>query len=70
MNNRFWDLLQQSTIVSGLLALIIWGVICYLAVVGQSVQEVLVGGGLSIIGFFFGSKAGTQAERLRSRLKK
>ena len=68
--NRFWDEFSKSNVISGILALIIWGVICYLAVVSLPVPEVLVGGGLSIIGFFFGSKAGTQAERLRSRIKK
>jgi len=68
--NHFWDEFSKSNVISGILALIIWGVICYLAVVGQPVPEVLIGGGLSIIGFFFGSKAGTQAERLRSKIKK
>jgi len=68
--SRFWEEFSKSNVISGILALIIWGVICYLAVVGQDVPEVLVGGGLSVMSFFFGSKAGTQAERLRSRLKK
>lgn len=68
--NRFWDLLQQSTIVSGLLALTVWGAIVYLAVTGQPVPDILYFGGASIIGFFFGNKSGAEGERMRARLKK
>lgn len=48
----------KSNIIGGLLALAIWGVICYLAIVGRSVPEILYYGGASVIAFFFGSKAG------------
>lgn len=66
MWNRLLDLLQESTIISGLLALIVVGACVYLAVSGQEIPETLAGMALSVIAFFFGSRAGQQAERLRS----
>jgi len=54
--NRFWDLLEKSTIVSGAIALGVTGSIVYLSVTGQPIPELLGNAALIIIGFFFGSK--------------
>ena len=54
--NRFWDLLEKSTIVSGMIALGVTGSIIFLAVTGQEIPELLGNAALIIIGFFFGSK--------------
>jgi len=53
------DLLRESVVVSGLVALAMVFVACYLWVTGQVVPEplfVLLG---TVVGFFFGAKAGT-----------
>lgn len=55
----------QSTIISGTLAIAIWSAIIYLAIVGQTIPEILYFGGASVIGFFFGSKVGKVEGRLR-----
>lgn len=66
----FWDEFSKSTIVSGALALTIWGVICYLAVTAQPVPEIMYFGGAAIIGYFFGAKNKQETERIRARLEK
>lgn len=59
---KFWELFAQSVIMQALLALIMVSVICYLAVMGQPIPDVLVNGTMLILGFFFGAKsAQTQA---------
>jgi hypothetical protein len=55
--NKFWDLFAQSVIVQSVLALVMVGVICYLAVTGQEIPEVLVNAVMLILGFYFGSKS-------------
>lgn len=65
---RFWDEFGKSNVISGLLAIGVWAAIIYLAIAGLPIPEVLVGGGLSVVAFFFGSKAGVESERLRARL--
>ena len=52
----FAEQFSQSTIISGALALGIWGAIIYLAIAQVPVPEILYFGGASVIGFFFGSK--------------
>jgi len=54
--NRFWDLLEKSTIVSGFIAVVVTTSIVYLAVTGQPIPELLGNAALIIVGFFFGSK--------------
>jgi len=54
---RFWDLAEKSTIVSGFIAIGITAAIIYLAVAGQPIPDLLGNSALIIIGFFFGSKA-------------
>lgn len=71
--NSFWkdvlmkllDLLAQSVLISGLVALLMTGVACYLWATGVDVPEqlfILLG---TVIGFFFGAKQGTAAEATR-----
>jgi len=60
---RFWDEFSRSTITSGILALLIWGVIGYLAVVGNDLPDALIGGGGAIIGYFFAAKSTAQSAR-------
>ena len=60
---KFWELFESSVIVSGLIALAMVGVACYLWVTGQEVPDplfVLLG---TVVGFFFGSKKGADDVR-------
>ena len=62
--DRFWDLLEKSTIVSGLIALGITYAIIYMTIAGFPIPEIVGNAALIIIGFFFGAK--TQAQGSRS----
>lgn len=61
---------SKSNIISGIIALLIWGTIIYLAIVQVQVPEILYYGGASVIAFFFGSKVGMESERLRTEVRK
>jgi len=60
---RFWDEFSRSTITSGILAILVWGAIIYLAVVGMDLPDALTVGGGSIIGYFFAAKSNAQSAR-------
>jgi len=62
--NRFWDLLEKSVIVSGVIALGIVAAIIFLACSLQPIPELLGNAALIIIGFFFGAKTQGTANRL------
>lgn len=51
---------EQSSIISGTLAIGIWASIIFLAVTQAPVPEILYFGGSTVIGFFFGAKVGQQ----------
>ena len=51
---------EQSSIISGILALAIWGAIIYLAIAQLSIPDILYAGGTGVMGFFFGAKVGQQ----------
>lgn len=51
---------ERSTIISGVLAIAIWGAIIYLACVQGPIPDIMYFGGASVVGFFFGSKVGEQ----------
>ena len=57
MGDQFWKLLEQSTIVSGIISLSLTGTACYLWATGQALpQELYISLGL-VLGFFFGAKS-------------
>jgi len=51
---------EQSSIISGILALSIWGAIIFLAVSQSPIPDILYAGGTGVMGFFFGAKVGQQ----------
>lgn len=69
MLNRLLDMLSESTLITGVLALGVVGTCAYLAISGQPIPESIAGMGFSIIAFFFGSKVGKQTERIHAQLK-
>ncbi len=48
-------------IVQAVLTLGIWGAIIYMAIVAQEVPEILLAGGATILGFWFGSQVERRA---------
>ena len=66
MEIKFWDAFEKSIIISGALALLVWGTILYLSIAQLPIPEVLSAGGALILGFFFGSRSGQQAERVQA----
>ena len=54
--STFWDLFRQSVILQAFLTVMLWGVICYLVIVGHPVPDILAAGGAAILGFWFGTK--------------
>ena len=61
MLSKFLDLLKSSVIVQATMALACLGAIIYLSVTGQSIPEVLTGGFMAILGYYFGSKRAMEA---------
>jgi len=57
----FRDEFAKSNIISGALAIVIWGVICYLAVVQSPIPDLLTAAGMAVISFFLGAKQGVRS---------
>lgn len=62
----FQEQFAQSNIISGVLALAIWGAIIFLAVTQAPIPDILYAGGTAVIGFFFGSKVGQREGMARA----
>lgn len=54
----FKDQFAKSNIISGILAVAVWGAVIYLAVTQSPIPDILYAGGMSVIAFHFGSKVG------------
>ena len=48
---------SKNTIISGLLAIMVWAVICYLSIIGREVSPILAAAGGAVIAYFFKAKA-------------
>lgn len=53
---QFWNLVKESTITQGVVTLGLTGTVCYLAITGQPVPELVAYGFTAVLGFFFGAK--------------
>lgn len=53
----FWELFSRSMILSGFITVLCIGCLCYLAITGRPIPEVLVNICLIVVAFFFGTKA-------------
>jgi len=67
---RFLDLLEESVIVSGIIALSCIGAVIYLSVTGQPVPDILVNISMVVVGFFFGGKVQQANTRLANTLRR
>ena len=54
--SKFWELLEESVLVSGVIALSCIGAVVYLSVTGKPVPDILVNISMVVVGFFFGGK--------------
>jgi len=54
---KFWELMEESVILQGILTVGVWGAIIYLVVAGKPVPDILSAGGMGILGFWFGTKS-------------
>jgi hypothetical protein len=65
---KFWELLEESVLVSGTIALSCVGSVVYLACSGKPIPDILVNITMIVVGFFFGGKVqqaqGVIAERM------
>ena len=62
MTTRFVELLKSSVLIQGTMALVGFGAIVYLAIVGEPIPEILAALVGSMIGFYFGTKNRQQGE--------
>ena len=62
---KFWELFGQSVILSGFIVIVCLGTLCYLAIMGRLIPEVLVNISLIVVSFFFGTKATAGVARVR-----
>lgn len=54
---KFWELLEESVLVSGIIALALIGSVCYLSIAQQPIPELLNNACMVVVGFFFGKGA-------------
>jgi len=52
----FWDALNKSVLISGIIAVGCWGTIIYLSVIQTPIPQILETGGIAILAFYFGAK--------------
>lgn len=60
---KFMDLVEQSVVFQGILAVSVVGAVVYLSCVGRPVPDQLSSLALIVVGFFFGSKATNSVSR-------
>jgi len=60
MRDKLIDLFKTSALIQGAMALAGFGVICYLAIAGRPIPEILAALVGTIVGFYFGTKTRQQ----------
>jgi len=56
MRDKIIDLFKTSALIQGAMALAGFGVICYLAIIGRPIPEILAARVGTIVGYYFGTK--------------
>lgn len=64
MPSRFWDLMEQSVLTSGVISVLLISSVCWLAVKGDPIPDLLTVATSVILGFFFGAKVEASARRM------
>ena len=69
--DRFWDLLERSVIVQGVLTLLFGATVCALAILAKPISQELWTALALILGFWFGSKVQNEVHAAdRRRIEK
>lgn len=68
--NKFWELVETSVIVSGIISLLLVGSVCYLSVIRQPVPDTLNNATMIVVGFFFGKGSVVTVQRAAAKLKR
>ena len=68
--SKFWELMEESVIVSGAIALSCVGSVVYLACLGKPIPDILVNVTMIVVGFFFGGKVQQAQNVIATRMKK
>jgi len=55
--SKFWELLQESVIVQGLVTVALVGTLCTMFLMGRTVPDLLMQITLLVLGFWFGAKS-------------
>ena len=64
MQQKFYELLHESTLVQAIMTLILICTLCYMYVSGQDVPDGLIGIVSVIVGYYFGNKVNIQTKSL------
>lgn len=67
--SRFFDLLEESVVMSGVIALSCVGAVVYLACTGQPIPDLLANITLTVVAFFFGGKVQQAQNALYRKMK-
>ena len=63
------DQFSKSNILSGFIVVLCIGTLCYLAIIGAAIPQILVDICLIVVSFFFGSKTATAEAVMRANQK-
>lgn len=63
--SKFWDLLERSVILQGLLTIAIWGALLYMVVAQLEIPQILETAAALILGFYFGAKQAQLSTQIR-----
>lgn len=69
MGDKLLKMLEESTLVQGIIALVLLCVIAYMFVSGKPVPEALVNFFALVLGYYFGTKAQQSAQRYINSIK-
>lgn len=53
---KFWELMERSVIIQGVITICLIGVVIYQSVIGVEVSDLIASLTLLVVGFYFGSK--------------
>lgn len=66
--DKFWELMEESVIVQGIVTVFLLGVVGYLVCTGQPVPDNLNSALMLVLGFYFGSKSQQSITKTVKRL--
>lgn len=68
--DKFWDLLEKSVILQGMITLLVIGTWAAMLVLGREIPDGLTFAVTTVLGFFFGSKSAMMTREYASAQRK